>query len=93
MFFVYSPDSGFETVGTAKEARSLAEKSIELYREEAEDGWDEEVGNVCWGAVTQMSNRGEAKNACDFHCCEDGCDGHHSLDIYCDYSLKDVSDA
>ena len=55
-YFVYSPDNGFDTFNTAAEAEAVAEDLIAQYREDAcEDGWDEDVGSVCWGEVSQRA--------------------------------------
>lgn len=51
-FFSYDPQGDFITDHpTAQAARDAAEASVEFYRDEAPDGWNEEVLNVCWGAV------------------------------------------
>jgi len=52
-FFSYDPDDGFELHATADEAKERAQGAIDLYREEASDGWPEEVDGVCWGEVCQ----------------------------------------
>lgn len=36
---------------TAEAACAAAQQSIDLYREDAAEGWDEEVNRVCWGMI------------------------------------------
>lgn len=48
-YFVYDPDSGFETYRTAEEAKAAAKEAIDYYRGDAIDGWPDEVSQVCWG--------------------------------------------
>jgi predicted nucleic acid-binding Zn-ribbon protein len=50
-FFSQCPDCGFETFKTAKEAEADAEAHLDHYRDDAPDGWNEEVTGICWGEV------------------------------------------
>lgn len=52
-WFSYSPCSGFDFHDTAAEARDHAQKDLDYFRDEAGDGWDEEVESVCWGEIKQ----------------------------------------
>lgn len=54
-FFVYDPECGFETYATAKEAEEAAEGILEAYRDDAGDGWDECVTNLCWGEIREQA--------------------------------------
>lgn len=50
-FFAYDSETGFERFATEAEAKAAAQESIEAYREDAGEGWAEEVENICWGVV------------------------------------------
>lgn len=52
-YFSYSDDVGFDTHETEEKAKAFALLSLESYSEEAHDGWDEEVRNICWGQLTE----------------------------------------
>ncbi len=54
-YFSYDPDNGFETWQTEEDAKKAALESIDYYRDYACDGWNEEVGGVCWGKIKQES--------------------------------------
>lgn len=53
-FYSYDPDQGFEEHDTAEAAESFAEAAIEAYRENADDGWNEEVESVHWGRLLPL---------------------------------------
>lgn len=67
-FFSYCPDYGFEFHDSAGGAASAAQKSLDLFRDDAVDGWAEMVGDVCWGEVKQRSACVESAEAttCDY---------------------------
>jgi hypothetical protein len=50
-FFSFDPCDDLVVHGTEEAARAAAQQSIDLYREDAADGWPEEVERVCWGIV------------------------------------------
>ena len=54
-FFSYDPDDGFEVHETEEEAKMCAQKTIDRYRDDATDGWSEEVEYVCWGELRQQA--------------------------------------
>lgn len=54
-YFAYHPDAGFYTYPTAELAKEDAELWIEEYREAADDGWSEDVENICWGEIKQQA--------------------------------------
>lgn len=56
-YFGYCPHCGFETFETEREAKDYAEKSLEYFREEAQEGWSEDVGGVCWGKINQQAEQ------------------------------------
>lgn len=51
-WFSYDGQS-FETHDTEAAAMKSAEEAFESCREEAPDGWPDEVEQICWGVVTQ----------------------------------------
>lgn len=53
MYFSYCPDGGFETHRTELQAKTSAEESLSYFRENACDGWSEEVDGICWGKISQ----------------------------------------
>ena len=52
-YFAYSPDTEFDTFETAELAEAAALESIQSYRDVAAEGWDQDVGLVCWGEIKQ----------------------------------------
>lgn len=51
MFFSYDHEDGIEFHETAEEAKARAEKALDMDRDEAAEGWSEEVTQICWGEV------------------------------------------
>ena len=56
-FFAYDPEAGFETFGTAEMAKAAAQESIDCYRENACEGWDESIDHVCWGEISESAEQ------------------------------------
>lgn len=54
-YFCYDPDTGFETYNTPEGAKQAAEEAIDYYRDNADEGWNEEVCGVCWGKINQRT--------------------------------------
>jgi len=79
-YFAFDPDSGFETFKTEQAAIKFASDTIDEYREVAEEGWSEEVEQVCWGEIRQISKKVNERPA------PPGID----YDRICDYELGDV---
>ncbi|GAA4493678.1 hypothetical protein [Pseudaeromonas paramecii] len=79
-YFAFDPDSGFETFKTEQAAIEFASDTIDEYREVSEDGWPEEVEQVCWGEIRQLSKKVKERPA------PPGSD----YDCICDYELGDV---
>ena len=79
-YFAYDPETGFELFSTAEEAEEYAQSAIDMYREEASEGWPESVDGVCWGMVKQSASE-RTYNAVD-----DEDPGKE----YADYQLEDV---
>ena len=77
MFFFYDPQLGFEVHDTLEEAASAAQEAIDYHRDNAGDGWSEDVTQVCYGEV-----RGHTV-MCDKRPATEG----SALDYICDYRL------
>lgn len=54
-FFSYDPNVGFQFHATAKEAQADADTILQHYRDEARDGWNEDVERLCWGEVVERA--------------------------------------
>ena len=52
-YFSYSDGRGFERHATSDEARKSAEDELEWERDQADNGWSEEVTSICWGTVQE----------------------------------------
>ena len=50
-FFSYCPDCGIDDHATAEEAEKHADGCLDHYRDDAPDGWDENVTSICWGEI------------------------------------------
>ncbi|HIG8619979.1 TPA: hypothetical protein ACYEOD_002626 [Klebsiella michiganensis] len=55
-FFAYGSECGYEEFDTAEEATEFAEAEIADFRDQACDGWSDEVGSVVWGIVMQRAS-------------------------------------
>lgn len=49
--FFSASNEGLDEHDTAEAAQNEAQSIIDMYREEAADGWPEEVDSVCWGVI------------------------------------------
>jgi hypothetical protein len=79
-FFSFDPNAGFDTYNTAEEARIATEGFLDEEREEAGEGWSEEVTQICWGEIRQATKEtdlGPAPHGSDY-------------DRYINYVLVDV---
>lgn len=54
-FFSYDSSCSYEEHDTADKAAAYAEDSISEYRDNAPDGWSDEVGSVVWGVILQRA--------------------------------------
>jgi len=81
-YFMYDPESGFETYATEQEAKDAAADAINYYRGEACDGWPDEVEQVCWGEIKQDTHQVGLRER------EEGDKG--SCEMICDYQLVDA---
>lgn len=80
-YFAYDPDVGFETFKTKQEAIDFANSVIDEYRENSGDGWDEIVGQVCWGEIKQQAMMTDEQPA----------PPESGFDYTCDYALGDLT--
>ena len=83
-FFSHCPDCGFDTHPTAEKATEAAEGHLDHFREEAGDGWSEDVTGICWGEITQEVVETERRPRTD----EDMCSPE--FDEIVDYGLMDA---
>jgi len=81
-FFSYSSESGYEEHDTAEKAEEFAQGEIDYYREQAGDGWSDEVGSVVWGVVLQQASMTDRRPVTK----EDKVGSH--IEEYCDYTLQ-----
>ncbi|EPX2739218.1 hypothetical protein ACWYD0_001890 [Klebsiella aerogenes] len=80
-YFAYSPEYGFDYFKDKQSAIDTAQEEIDAYREDADDGWSEDVQRVSWGVVIQQAQGFDAQ----------GKHTSHSQHTYqtCDYRLVD----
>ncbi|MED7790769.1 hypothetical protein TB147_05475 [Klebsiella aerogenes] len=80
-YFAYSPEYGFDYFKDKQSAIDTAQAEIDAYREDADDGWSEDVQRVSWGVVIQQAQGIDAQ----------GKHTSHSQHTYqtCDYRLVD----
>lgn len=90
-YFSYSPGTGFDTHKTLEEARAAAEEELAVFRDEAADGWSEEVTSICYGTVTGQVVESE-RMPWGEHLERQGQDVEpgdtHPFDEYVDYKLE-----
>lgn len=60
-FFSYCPQCQFEFHETEEEAKRYADEHLEHFREEAPDGWSDEVWAVCWGEIKASAQETERR--------------------------------
>ncbi|POW54652.1 hypothetical protein C3408_22660 [Candidatus Pantoea alvi] len=56
-YFMYGPDCGFERFDSQDAAIKAANEMIDDYREDAADGWCDEVDQVCFGIVMSYARQ------------------------------------
>ncbi|WP_318587802.1 hypothetical protein [Enterobacter hormaechei] len=81
-YFAYSPEYGFDYFKDKQSAIDTAQDEIDAYREDAEDGWSEDVQRVSWGVVVQQAQGFDAQG---LHTS----DSQHTYQT-CNYRLVDV---
>lgn len=60
-YFAYSPEYGFDYFKDKQSAIDTAQAEIDAYREDADDGWSEDVQRVSWGVVIQQAQGFDAQ--------------------------------
>lgn len=60
-YFAYSPEYGFDYFKDKQSAIDTAQEEIDAYREDADDGWSEDVQRVSWGVVIQQAQGFDAQ--------------------------------
>ncbi|HDK5472220.1 hypothetical protein ACR2YU_04100 [Klebsiella pneumoniae] len=80
-FFAYGSECGYEEFDTAEEATDFAEAEIADFRDQACDGWSDEVGSVVWGIVMQRASMTGLRPVSE----NDNVPSH--IEEWCDYTL------
>jgi len=80
-FFSYDSSGCYEEHDTAEKAVAYAEDSISEYRDNAPDGWSDEVGSVVWGVIMQRATMTGLRPVTE----EDNAPPH--IEEFCDYTL------
>ncbi|MCX9004764.1 hypothetical protein NLN86_24440 [Citrobacter portucalensis] len=81
-YFAFAPEYGFDYFANKQDAIDTAQAEIDAYRDDAFDGWDEDVRRVSWGIVIQ---RADGVDADGVHIS----DSRHTYQT-CDYQLVDM---
>ncbi|HBR2329465.1 TPA: hypothetical protein L9P38_000949 [Klebsiella pneumoniae] len=84
-YFAYSPEYGFDYFKDKQSAIDTAQAEIDAYREDADDGWSEDVQRVSWGIVIQQAQGFDAQG---LHTS----DSRHTYQT-CNYRLVDSVEA
>lgn len=86
-WFSYDAEGdGFRLHDAEEEARTAAQRALEQRRDEAADGWSEDVESICWGKVHQAVVLTSSIDTADDPDCSSRFD---SID---DYDLLDVDE-
>lgn len=80
-FFSYDSSGCYEEHDTAEKAAAYAEDSISEYRDNAPDGWSDEVESVVWGVIMQRATMTGLRPVTE----EDNVAPH--IEEFCDYTL------
>lgn len=80
-FFSYDSSGCYEEHDTAEKAAAYAEDSISEYRDNAPDGWSDEVESVVWGVIMQRATMTGLRPVTE----EDNVAPH--IEEFCDYAL------
>lgn len=54
-YFSYDPTTGFAFHQTEAAAQAMAQECIDWARDEAGDGWEDDVDQICWGQLTERA--------------------------------------
>ena len=77
---------------TADEAIAKCEEALEWHRDNASEGWPEEIENICWGKVlghVVESERREHLPTCNSEDCDEDCPVQST---YVDYELVELKE-
>lgn len=87
MWFCVDSCGDISTFDTAGKARAAAESALQSERDEASEGWSEEVTNIMWGKVlgTCELEFSRPRTEEDFFVSSD-------CEEVCDYHIVDVED-
>lgn len=78
-WFSYCPAvDDFNVHDTEEEAKVAAKSSIEYFRDSSEDGWSDEVGQVCWGILSEIATMTDKEDL----------PPDSFFDYHCDYQLR-----
>lgn len=80
-FFSYDSSGCYEEHDTAENAAAYAEDSISEYRDNAPDGWSDEVVSVVWGVIMQRATMTGLRPVTE----DDNVAPH--IEEFCDYTL------
>lgn len=87
MWFSFDCENGIAFHDTEAEAKARAEESFDQARDFADEGWDENVTDICWGEVRGKVN--EVPGSLRSPKPEDRTD----FDLIIDYALTDIDNA
>lgn len=96
-YFLYDPGNGFETFRTIEERDAAAKEAIEYH---LDDGWSEDVTQVCVGEVTGVATKANVRTKpkrSDFPNEEEYDDaiadwgGESMYDELCDYEIAPLT--
>ena len=79
MYFSYCNCNGYEMHETKQEAIDRAQSSIDEACETAEDGWPDDIEQVCWGIIMQSAAQANFRETPE-----------GTFDFHCDYVLVDT---
>jgi len=80
-FFSYDSSGSYEEHDTAEKAAAYAEDSISDYRDNAPDGWSDEVGSVVWGVILQRAKMVNERPVTEEDAVSPG------IETWCDFAL------
>lgn len=85
-WFSYDPHGdGMEFHPTAEDAKKCADAALEMERTWADDGWNDDVGDICWGRIYERTVETERRPVTD-----DDAVNRASVDEFVDYALCPV---
>lgn len=82
-FFYYDGDN-FETVDSLEKAREQANESLDIFREDAADGWPDGSDRICYGVIVGESVEVERRESTPDDVC------HPDCQIFVDYQVRET---